>query len=80
MTTLLQLALSGFWSFIGSLILLTLFLQAAVCVPATLIFRCWNRWCRTRNIKAHGWPPAHCDADGDFRKEVKKTEPAAETP
>jgi len=23
----------------------------------------------TREYKKHGWPPAHCDADGDFREE-----------
>jgi hypothetical protein len=22
-------------------------------------------WIRARNIRAHGWPPAHLDADGD---------------
>lgn len=21
--------------------------------------------CRAKNIAAHGWPPPHCDADGD---------------
>lgn len=26
-----------------------------------------NRILRHRNIRKHGYPPAHCDADGDFR-------------
>lgn len=26
-----------------------------------------NRYFRSRDIAAHGWPPPHCDADGDFR-------------
>lgn len=35
----------------------------------TTPFRMFNRWCRTRNIAAKGWPPAHLDADGDFKPE-----------
>lgn len=30
------------------------------------IFKCWNRFIRMLNIRKHGWPPPHCDADGDF--------------
>jgi len=26
-----------------------------------------NRMLRHRNIRRHGYPPEHCDADGDFR-------------
>lgn len=26
----------------------------------------WNRTLRHWNIRKHGYPPAHCDADGDF--------------
>lgn len=32
-------------------------------------FRFFNRWMRSRNIAARGWPPAHLDADGDFKPE-----------
>lgn len=28
-----------------------------------------NRILRHWNIRKHGYPPAHCDADGDFRPE-----------
>ncbi len=28
-----------------------------------------NRPLRHMNIKKHGWPPAHCDADGDVIKD-----------
>ena len=28
-----------------------------------------NRWIRHRNIVVAGWPPAHLDADGDWKKE-----------
>ncbi len=33
-----------------------------------------NRVIRHRNIKAHGWPPAHCDADGDLVEGKEKDE------
>ena len=29
----------------------------------------FNRAMRHWNIRRHGYPPAHCDADGDFRPE-----------
>lgn len=37
----------------------------ALYISTRFLFRCWNRWVRHLNIKAHGWPPAHLDADGD---------------
>jgi hypothetical protein len=55
---LLEIALSGFWSFVGSWVLLSL--------PFDAIRYCWKYWLRSRNIKHHGWPPPHLDADGDF--------------
>lgn len=36
---------------------------------ATVLFRLPNRILRHRNINKHGYPPPHCDADGDFKKE-----------
>lgn len=34
---------------------------------AHMPFRLMNRVIRHHNIAARGWPPAHCDADGDFK-------------
>lgn len=31
-----------------------------------------NRPLRHMNIRKHGWPPPHCDADGDFKPEKDK--------
>lgn len=31
-----------------------------------------NRIMRHWNIHKHGYPPAHCDADGDFKPEEDK--------
>lgn len=30
-----------------------------------IVFDLPNRVIRSRNIRAQGWPPPHCDADGD---------------
>lgn len=30
-------------------------------------FRSWNRLMRHMNVRNAGWPPAHLDADGDFK-------------
>lgn len=37
-------------------------------------FRTWNRLMRHLNIRKHGWPPEHCDADGDFKPEPKASD------
>lgn len=42
-----------------------------IVAPFNFVFRCWNRYLRSRNIAARGWPPAHLDADGDFKPEDK---------
>lgn len=47
------------------------FVARLLLAPFNLVFRCWSRWLRSRNIAARGWPPAHLDADGDFKPEDK---------
>ena len=37
----------------------------ALTLVEVLFFRLPNRFIRAFNIRKHGWPPAHCDADGD---------------
>lgn len=34
-------------------------------------FRFWNRFMRHLNVRKAGWPPAHLDADGDFKPAPK---------
>ncbi len=36
----------------------------AAVIKCVFVF-CINRPLRALNIKRHGWPPPHCDADGD---------------
>lgn len=58
MIEILELLVSGFWSFVGYYLILALI--------ANLIANMWNRFWRHFNIRKHGYPPEHCDADGDF--------------
>ena len=32
----------------------------------TTVFKCIVRICRCININKNGWPPSHCDADGNL--------------
>jgi hypothetical protein len=41
---------------------------AALCVVNDIV-RLPNRVLRHWNIRKHGYPPPHCDADGDFKEE-----------
>jgi hypothetical protein len=59
----------NFWEFADKNVVGVLF---AVWIVARLIFCCWNRLLRSFNLNKLGWPPAHCDADGDF---LEKSEP-----
>lgn len=62
MIEVLEFMFSGFWTFVGCLIIL------AACID--LVSFLWNRFWRHWNIRKHGYPPPHCDADGDFKNKV----------
>jgi len=49
---------------------ISLFITYTLCSCVyKVIFHPWNRLMRHLNIRNAGWPPAHCDADGDFKPE-----------
>jgi len=54
----LKFILSDFWIFLGFIIVLGTVLD--------FILKMYNRTMRHWNIRKHGYPPQHCDADGDF--------------
>ena len=54
---ILKFVFSSIWVFIGVAMFLT--------GLANFILIAWNRFLRHMNIRKHGYPPAHCDADGD---------------
>ena len=61
------------YEFMSSNPWLTFFLALITTEAIRITFAyCINRPLRHRNIKLHGWPPAHVDADGDFKKEPKQ--------
>lgn len=60
--------MAEFYQFAGEHPFLTfclawLLLTAFVEMPLKVV----NRWIRHRNIIVAGWPPAHLDADGDWK-------------
>ena len=64
MTDLYQFASDSPW--------LAFFLAClAVCLLEEIFFRLPNRIMRHININKHGYPPPHCDADGDFKEDSK---------
>jgi len=65
MPNLYTLAQSAPWLVFGLALLAAWVLVAAL----RTAFLCWNRRLRHRNIAVRGWPPAHLDADGDFKPE-----------
>lgn len=54
----LNFAFQGFWYFIGCMLL--------IAMPLNFMFSFFNRFLRHLNIRKHGYPPEHCDADGDL--------------
>jgi D-alanyl-lipoteichoic acid acyltransferase DltB (MBOAT superfamily) len=54
----LEFAFISFWHFVGVALLLG--------GLGNFILLMWNRFWRHWNIRKHGYPPPHCDADGDF--------------
>lgn len=68
--------MTEFYAFASANGWLTFFLFWIVGWVITVIvsqpFRIFNRWMRSRNIAARGWPPEHLDADGDFKPEPKE--------
>lgn len=58
---LIELVLSGFWPWLGFC-----FIGGAIIDVAA---KCWSRFLRHLNVRKHGWPPSHLDADGDWKNE-----------
>jgi hypothetical protein len=65
MLPILEFILGGFWRFIGALILFCLLVVLSTDL-LNFLLRVWTRFIRFLNILRAGWPPPHCDADGDL--------------
>jgi len=55
----LKFIFSDVWHWLGFMLILYIILH--------YFFLLINRILRNSNIRKHGYPPPHCDADGDFR-------------
>ncbi|TXK52379.1 hypothetical protein FVR03_01295 [Pontibacter qinzhouensis] len=60
---IIDIAFSGFWNFIGMTVLLNGFAYFVV----NALLRMWTRLMRCIMVLRKGWPPAHLDADGDWK-------------
>jgi len=68
---IIETAFSGFWPFVGMIILL----NGAAYFLVNMIIKMWVRFTRMLMVRKHGWPPSHLDADGDWNpKEYKDRE------
>ncbi len=70
MKDLLSIVFRSGWTFAGTMALL-LVVQYPLYLLAEVMVRCVSRLVRRSNIRHHGWPPLHCDADGDPREGKK---------
>lgn len=67
---------SGFWHFVGILVLLfpvSIMLSAVLNTIANIIVKPWSRFMRMLMVRKHGWPTnSKMDADGDIIIEQTK--------
>ena len=63
--------LSQILNFADSHPFLSFFVICIICITISEVvsipFKIVNRIIRGMNIRKNGWPPVHCDADGDFK-------------
>jgi hypothetical protein len=55
----------GFWKFCGYWIMIVVIFG----IPAKVIMFIINRPLRHYTLRKLGYPPIHCDADGDFKEQ-----------
>lgn len=64
----------NFGVFLGYVIMTALFIGLPIRLISLFfdfIFKLFNRSLRHWNIRKHGYPPSHCDADGDFKDNIE---------
>jgi hypothetical protein len=71
MMTFLEFTFQSFGHFFGMALMLVFIIEAFVRLMSFI----WNRFWRHMTLRKHGYPPPHCDADGDFPEtETSETE------
>ena len=61
---------AGFGTFMGYVIIMSLIFVAPIRIFAEMV----SSYLRHRNIVKNGWPPEHCDADGNAYEELEEEE------
>lgn len=61
MIEILEFVLSGFWKFVGCMLLFS----CAAYFLVNGLLKAWSRFMRMIMVSKHGWPPSHLDANGD---------------
>ena len=61
---ILKFIFRDFWTWAGFFVLMNVILYYTVNGGIRICNRFWRHW----NIRKHGYPPEHCDADGDFKE------------
>jgi hypothetical protein len=59
----------GFFYFLGYFLVMLIIINIPIRILTLLLRFFINRPLRHWNIRKHGYPPEHCDADGDFKHE-----------
>jgi len=57
----------GFMKFCGYFIMASVIIGLPLATIISILNLLINRPLRHANIRKHGYPPTHCDADGDFK-------------
>jgi hypothetical protein len=66
MTHIIEIALQSFWHFVGTCILLWMLFLAPLQYIITFVMKSIHKAIRAETIRKVGYPPKHCDGDGDF--------------
>lgn len=62
----------GFWHFAGYWFMVAVIITVPIQGIVKLMMFLVNRPLRHKTLRKLGYPPPHCDADGDFKKIKKK--------
>lgn len=57
---IIKFIFSGFWVYLGFYVIVVALLIS--------IYNFYNRTLRHRSLMKHGYPPSHCDGDGEIIK------------
>lgn len=63
----LKFIFSSFWIWVGFMLMINLVLYFIV----NMILKMYNKKVKHKTLRMIGYPPEHCDADGDIIREIE---------